>query len=96
MTARVARCNPELPDVSDEDAEQNFQQLRDEIATYMEGRQGSGIDTPEWMNSLGQEQSRVHDQLAGIEPSVLDAAEFKRLTQRDLDRQLSEMLDDEV
>jgi hypothetical protein len=48
------------------------------------------------MNSLGQEQSRVHDQLAGIEPSVLDAAEFKRLTQRDLDRQLSEMLDDEV
>ncbi|MEO2032563.1 MAG: hypothetical protein ABGZ35_10810, partial [Planctomycetaceae bacterium] len=63
MTARVARCNPELSDVSDEDAEQNFQQLRDEIATYMEGRQGSGIDTPEWMNSLGQEQSRVHDQL---------------------------------
>lgn len=96
MTARVARCNPELPDVTEEQAIEAFEELRDEIADYMEGRLGSGIDTPEWMNSLGREQSRVHDQLAGIEPSVLDAADFKRVTQRDLDRQLSEMLDDEV
>ncbi len=96
MTARVARCNPELPDATEKEAAETFQQLRDEIADYMGGRVGSGIDTPEWMNSLGREQSRVHDQLAGIEPSVLDAADFKRVTQRDLDNQLSEMLDDEI
>lgn len=96
MTARVARCSPELPDVSEAQAIENFELLREEIADYMEGRLGSGIDTPEWMNSLGREQSRVHDQLAGIEPSVLDDSDFKRVTQRELDRQLSEMLDDEV
>ncbi len=96
MTARVARCNPELPGVTEELSTENFERLREEIADYMEGRLGSGIDTPEWMNSLGREQSRVQDQLAGVEPSVLDAADFKRVTQRDLDRQLSEMLDDEV
>lgn len=95
MTARVARCNPELPDVSEEQAEENFELLREEIAEYMEDRLGSGIDTPEWMNSLGREQSRVHDQLAGIEPSVLDGSRFRRVTQREIDRQLSEMLDDE-
>ncbi|MCH2210424.1 MAG: hypothetical protein MK110_03925 [Fuerstiella sp.] len=96
MTARVALCNPELPNVSEQEAERNFELLRDEIDDYMEGRQGSGIETPEWMNSLGREQVRIRDQLDGIEPSVLDAAEFKHMTQRDLDRQLAEMLDDEV
>jgi hypothetical protein len=96
MTARVARCNPELPDVTDEQATESFRQLRDEIADYMDGRMGSGIDTPEWMNSLGREQSRVHDQLAGIEPSILDEADFQRVTQRDLDQQLTEMLEDEA
>ncbi len=96
MTALVGRCNPELPDVSDDEANQSFAALRQEIADYMGSRIGSGIDTPEWMNSLGREQSRVHDVLTGIEPSVLDAAGYRRITQRDLDRQLSEMLEDEV
>jgi hypothetical protein len=96
MTARVARCNPELPDVTDEQATESFQQLRDEIADYMQGRMGSGIETPEWMNSLGREQSRVHDQLAGIEPSVLDETDFQRVTQRNLDQQLTEMLEDDA
>ncbi|MCH2203014.1 MAG: hypothetical protein MK102_13660 [Fuerstiella sp.] len=96
MTARVALCNPELPNVSEEEAKRNFRFLRDEIDDYMEGRQGSGIETPEWMNSLGREQARIQDQLDGIEPSVLDAAEFKHVTPRELDRQLAEMLDDEV
>ncbi len=96
MTALVARCNPELPDVSDDEANRNFEHLRQEIADYMGSRIGSGIDTPEWMNSLGREQSRVHDVLTGIEPSILDTAEFRRITQRDIDRQLSEMLEDEV
>ena len=96
MTARVARCTPELPDVAEDEAEESFQMLRDEIADYMEGRLGSGIDTPEWMNNLGREQSQVHDQLAGIEPSVLEATDFKQLTQKNLDRQLSQMLEDET
>jgi len=96
MAARVVRCNPELPEVNDEEAAVNFRALRDEIAEYMDGRLGSGIDTPDWMNTLGEEQSRVYDMLAGIEPSVLEAAEYKKLTQRDLDRQLTDMQDDEV
>ena len=96
MTARVARCNPELPDVTNEQATESFRQLRDEIAVYMDGRMGSGIETPEWMNSLGREQSRVHDQLAGIEPSVLDETDFQRVTQSDLDQQLTEMLEYEA
>lgn len=95
MTARVARCNPEVPDVTEEDARENFHLLRDEIAAYMEGRLGSGIDSPEWMDSLGREQSRIHDEIAGIEPSALDAGEFQRVTQKDIDQQLTEMLDDE-
>jgi len=96
MTALVARCNPELPDVSDEEAHESFNALRQEIADYMNTRIGSGIDTPEWMNSLGREQSRIHEVLTGIEPSILDAAEYQRITQRDIDRQLTEMLEDEV
>ena len=95
MAARVARCCPELSNISTESAAEQFQFLRDEIADYMEGRLGSGIDTPEWMTTLGNEQSHVQDQLAGIEATVLDSAEFQRVTQRELDRQLSHLLDEE-
>ena len=95
MVARIARCCPELPETDEESATRQFQILRQEIAEYMEHRLGSGIDTPEWMATLGNEQSRVQDLVAGIEGAAESSAEFQRMTQREIDRQLSQLLDDD-
>ena len=63
---------------------------------HMADRLGSGIDTPEWMTDLANEQSRIQEQLAGIESTVLESAEFRRMTQKDLDRQLAQLINDDV
>ncbi|MEQ9411940.1 MAG: hypothetical protein RIK87_29770 [Fuerstiella sp.] len=95
MTARVGRCSPGLNNVSAEEASENFRVLRQEIAEFMSGRLGSGIEPPEWMQQLAREFDRVHQENAGLVAESLTNVDFQRITQRDIDRQLSHMSDDE-
>ncbi len=95
MTARVARCCPDLADVTAEEAATNFETLRAEIADYMEDRLGSGIEPPDWMQQFARELERVQDEKFGLIAESLHAGEFQRITQKDLDRQLSNLLDED-
>ena len=91
MRARVGRCSPGLGDVSEEDARKNFAVLRQEIADFMEGRLGSNIEPPEWMQSLGREFERVHEEYSGLVSESLTNVAYQRVTQREIDRQLSQL-----
>ncbi|MEZ6059837.1 MAG: hypothetical protein R3C19_05700 [Planctomycetaceae bacterium] len=95
MTARIGRCCPDLTDVSADEAAENFATLRSEIADYMEDRLGSGIEPPEWMQQIARELERVQDEKFGLIAESLHAGEFKRITQRDLDQQLANLLDED-
>ena len=95
MTARVGRCSPGLNDASDEDAAENFNILRQEIGDFMESRLGSGIEPPDWMQELAREFDRAHEEQAGTIAESLTNAEFQRVTQKEIDRQLSRLVGDD-
>ena len=91
MRARVGRCSPGLGDISEDDARVNFAVLRQEISDFMEGRLGSNIEPPEWMQSLGREFERVHEEHEGLVSESLTNVAYQRVTQREIDRQLSQL-----
>jgi len=95
MTAKVSRCNPVVAGISEETAGQNFNALRQEIADFMERRLGSGIEPPDWMQQLAREYERVHDEQAGLIAESLTSVEFQKITQKEIDRQLSRLIEDD-
>ncbi len=88
MTALVSRCCPELNGVTEEEARSNFAKLRREILEYMNGRIGSGIEPPDWMQRLAGELEKVQDGKAGWITESLYESEYLQMTQKDLDRQI--------
>lgn len=95
MTNRVRRCSLRTPQNSQQDAEEQFAILRQEIAEFMEPRLGSGIEPPDWMQRLGREFERVSELHAGATPESLSQIGFARLTQKNIDEQLSRLTNDE-
>ncbi|APZ96172.1 hypothetical protein [Fuerstiella marisgermanici] len=95
MTARVGRCSPGLSGVSEEEAADHFRILRQEIADFMEGRLGSGIEPPDWMHQLAREFERAHDEHAGLIAESLTNVDFQRVTQKEIDRQLARLIPDD-
>ncbi|MEZ6124700.1 MAG: hypothetical protein R3C49_16250 [Planctomycetaceae bacterium] len=95
MTARIGRCSPDLSTVTDEEARENFATLRQEISDFMETRLGSGIDVPDWMLQLVREHERLRDERSGVAFEGTETADFQRLTQKELDRQLARLNDEE-
>lgn len=93
MTARVGRCSADLKDVSEDEAAENFRILRQEISEFMEDRLGSGIEPPDWMQQLAREFERVHDEDSGLIAETLTSVRYQRVTQREIDKQLSRMTD---
>ncbi|HIK94354.1 MAG TPA: hypothetical protein EYG03_20620 [Planctomycetes bacterium] len=94
MTARVGRCSPGLNGASEEEAAENFKILRQEIGDFMESRLGSGIEPPDWMQELAREFDRAHEEQAGTIAESLTNVEFQRVTQKEIDRQLSRLVGD--
>lgn len=95
MMARVGRCSAGLNDVSDEEAAENFSVLRSEIAEFMEDRLGSGIEPPDWMQRLGREFERIHDEHSGLSSEPLTNVDMRKVTQREIDQQLLRLLEDD-
>lgn len=95
MTARVSRCSPGLNGVSEAEASASFEILRQEIADFMDSRLGSGIEPPDWMQQLGREFERSHEEFSGLIADSLTIDEFQKVTQKDIDRQLSRLIDDD-
>jgi hypothetical protein len=95
MTARVSRCSPGLNGVSEEEASASFAILRREIADFMDSRLGSGIEPPDWMQQLGREFERSQEEYTGLIADSLMTDEFQKVTQKDIDRQLSRLVDDD-
>ena len=95
MTARVGRCSPGLNGASTEEAAENFEILRQEISDFMESRLGSGIEPPDWMQELAREFDRAHEEQAGTMAESLTNVEFQRVTQKEIDRQLSRLSDEQ-
>lgn len=95
MMARVGRCSPGLNDVSDQEAAANFEVLRREIADFMEGRLGSGIEPPDWMQRLGREFERIHEEHSGLSTEPLSNVDMRKVTQREIDQQLLRLLEDD-
>ena len=93
MTARVRRCSLRTTQQSQQDAKQQFKILRQEIADFMESRLGSGIEPPDWMQRLGREFERVHEMHAGATPESLSQIGFSKITQRNIDQQLSRLME---
>ena len=95
MTARVGRCSPGLDGSQQAEAAENFQVLRQEIADFMETRLGSGIEPPDWMQQLAREFERTHSEQMGLNTESLVNVDFQRVTQKEIDQQLSRLLDDD-
>lgn len=95
MTSRVRRCSLRTNQKADHDAKEQFGILRQEIADFMGSRLGSGIEPPDWMQRLGREFERVHEMHAGATPESLSRIGFSRITQRDIDQQLSRLMEAE-
>lgn len=95
MTARVSRCSPEVGHVTDQEAEDNFRTLRQEISDYMDSRLGSGIEPPDWMHQLAREFDRSYDEQAGLLADSLTKVEFCRVTQKEIDQQIARLNGDE-
>lgn len=91
MTARVRRCSPMLNNVTEDVAQENFSVLRREITEYMDGRLGSGIEPPDWMQQLAREFDRAYDEKIGLTAEPPGNGEFQRVTQKDIDKQLARM-----
>lgn len=95
MTARVSRCSPGLNGVTEQEATENFRILRQEIEDFMTPRLGSGIEPPDWMHQLAREFERIHDEHAGLSAESLTNVDFQRVTQKEIDQQLSRLNGDE-
>jgi hypothetical protein len=95
MTARVVRCCPDLSDVTSEEAQENFDSLRDEVHDYMSDRIGSGIEPPQWMQQLARELDHAMEEKFGLVGESIQAGGFQKITQKELDRQLASLSDDE-
>ncbi|MEZ6128838.1 MAG: hypothetical protein R3C59_09160 [Planctomycetaceae bacterium] len=95
MTARVSRCFPGRNQMTRDEAADNFQILRQEIADFMQTRLGSGIEPPEWMQQLGREFDRTHEEHVGLVAESLTNVEYQRVTQKDIDRQLSRLANED-
>ena len=91
MTARVRRCSPVLKEVTEEVAAENFKILRQDITDYMDHRLGSGIEPPEWMQQLAREFDRAFDEKVGLTAETPRNIDFQRVTQKEIDKQLSRM-----
>lgn len=89
MTALVSRCCSDGGDVTNEEAKNNFAELRREISEYMNGRIGSGIEPPDWMQRLAGELEKVQDGKASWITESLYEGNFLQMTQKDLDRQIA-------
>ena len=93
MTARVRRCSLRTTQKSEQEAKKQFEILRQEIADFMDSRLGSGIEPPDWMQRLGREFERVHELHAGATPESLSQIGFAKITQRNIDQQLSRLME---
>lgn len=93
MMARVGRCTIVDGMRPEEEAQQSFDVLRQEIADFMETRLGSGIEPPDWMHQLAREYDRTQEDLNGVNPDTLTRIEFQRITQKDIDQQLANLDD---
>lgn len=95
MMARVSRCSPGVNGFTDESAAENFQVLRQEIADFMDNRLGSGIEPPDWMQQLAREYERVHDEQVGLVAESLTSVDFQRVTQKEIDKQLARLAEED-
>ena len=57
----------------------------------MDGRLGSGIEPPDWMQQLAREFDRAYDEKIGLTAEPPGNGEFQRVTQKDIDKQLARM-----
>jgi len=88
MTALISECVPDA-DLTEQDAESRFRQLRGEIAAYMQSRIGSGIEPPEWMQRLANEVERIQDGKSAWVTESLYEGDFIQMTQKIVDKQLT-------
>ena len=95
MMARISRCSPDLSDVSKDEAAENFESLRSEIHEYMSDRVGSGIEPPDWMQQLARELDHAMDAKFGLIEETPHAGAYQKLTQREIDRQLAELTEED-
>jgi hypothetical protein len=89
MTALVPRAFRKLDGLAESAAA--FNQLRDEIDAYLETTWGSGIDVPQWLQSLEREVSEHIEPLEasrGNDAAVALPLKPKPLTLRSLNQQL--------
>jgi hypothetical protein len=61
----------------------------------MERRLGSGIEPPDWMQQLAREYERVHDEHVGLVAESLTSVDFQRVTQKEIDKQLARLANDD-
>lgn len=95
MAAQVHRCVPGFAGITEQQAAENFAVLREQINDFMVHRLGSGIEAPEWMQRLAREQDRMEVDRAGTMSESLTNPEFRRVTQKDIDQQLSRLAGDD-
>lgn len=89
MAALVSRACPAASGAGSEESRTQFQTLRLEISSFMASRIGSGIEPPEWMQRLAGELDRVQDGRPGGLTESLMEGDFRKLTQKYLDEQIS-------
>ncbi|MEI7698471.1 MAG: hypothetical protein WCK86_01640 [Planctomycetia bacterium] len=89
MAALVSRACPAVSGAGSEEATANFYALRQEISSFMASRIGSGIEPPEWMQRLAGELDRVQEGRPGGLTESLMEGDFRKLTQKYLDEQIS-------
>jgi hypothetical protein len=91
MAALVSRSCPGVAGLSTEQATENFQTLRSEIAEFMSTRIGSGIEPPDWMQRLASELDRVQEGRPGQLTDSLMEGDFQKLSQKAIDQQISDI-----
>lgn len=95
LASLVYRSCPEAEGQTPESAAENFNRLRGELAQFMGGRNGSGIEPPEWMQRLATEVERAKEvRLAGLTES-LSEGEFRILSADEIEDQLRQIRDDD-
>ena len=95
LASLVYRSCPEAEGQTQDSAAANFVRLRSELSQFMKGRNGSGIEPPEWMQRLATEVERAKDvRLAGLTES-LSEGEFRSLSTAEIEEQLEQIREDE-
>lgn len=94
LASLVYRSCPEADGQTKEGAAASFNALRQELREFMQQRNGSGIEPPDWMQRLAAEVERAREvRLAGLTES-LSEGEFTQLTGEEIDNQLEQIQDD--